>query len=83
MSKVIKLSEEEIQRVKEGNDRITQLIYAIGQVEVEKSRLQQELQKVQSEQNNLGSELFEKYGKGNISLETGEITLEEDAEPTE
>ena len=83
MSKTVKLSQEELQQIKDNQDRITQLTYSIGNVELQKLRLVSELERVQTLQNNLGTVLFEKYGEGNISLETGELTLKEDAEPAE
>ena len=83
MSKTVKLQESELQTIKEGQDRITQLIYATGNVEVQKSRLLKELEEAQQKQDDYGTILFEKYGQGNISFETGEITLVEEPKTTE
>ena len=83
MSKTIKLQENELQQIKANQDRITQITFAIGNVEVQKQRLLAELQGVQSLQDNLGKELSEKYGEGNINFETGELTLNEDPTTTE
>ena len=83
MSKTIKLQEEELQNIKEAQTKITQLIYGLGQLEVQKTNVLTQLEEAQLEQNKLGKELQEKYGEGNINLETGEITLTEKSEPTE
>lgn len=83
MSKVIKLSQEELQQIKDNQDRITQLTYSIGNVELQKLRLVSELEKVQTLQNNLGTELSEKYGEGNINFETGELTLNQEPDSSE
>jgi hypothetical protein len=83
MSKTIKLQEEELQNIKGAQTKITQLIYGLGQLEVQKTNILTQLEKAQLEQNKLGKELQEKYGEGNINLETGEITLTEEPESTE
>lgn len=83
MSKTIKLQEEELQNIKGAQTKITQLIYGLGQLEVQKTNVLTQLEEAQVEQNKLGKELQEKYGEGNINLETGEITLTEKPESTE
>jgi ribosomal protein S3AE len=83
MSKTIKLQEEELQNIKGAQTKITQLIYGLGQLEVQKTNILTQLEEAQLEQNKLGKELQEKYGEGNINLETGEITLTEEPESTE
>jgi ribosomal protein S3AE len=83
MSKTIKLQEEELQNIKGAQTKITQLIYGLGQLEVQKTNVLTQLEEAQLEQNKLGKELQEKYGEGNINLETGEITLTEEPESTE
>lgn len=83
MSKTVKLSQEELQTIKEGNDKITRLIFNLGQLELQKDQIKEELNETQKTQDSFGTVLFEKYGEGNISLETGELTLKEDAEPAE
>lgn len=83
MSKTIKLQEEELQNIKGAQTKITQLIYGLGQLEVQKTNVLTQLENAQVEQNKLGKELQDKYGEGNINLETGEITLTESPESTE
>lgn len=83
MSKSIKLQEEELQNIKGAQTKITQLIYGLGQLEVQKTNILTQLEEAQLKQNKLGKELQEKYGEGNINLETGEITSTEEPELTE
>lgn len=80
MSKTIKLSKEELQTIKTNQDKITQLIYAMGNVELQKSRLLGEINIVQAEQDNLGKILSDKYGEGDINFESGLLTLKETPE---
>ena len=83
MSQVIKLQEKELQEVKDTQNTITQLIYGLGQLEVQKTNLFAEFERVQKDQNKLAKDLQDKYGEGNINLETGEITLTESPKSTE
>ena len=83
MSKSIKLQEEELQNIKEAQTKITQLIYGLGQLEVQKTNVLTQLEEAQLGQSKLGKELQDKYGEGNINLETGEITLTNVPESTE
>lgn len=80
MSQVIKLQEEELQSIKETQGKITQLIYNLGQFEVQKTNILTQLEETQSELNKLAKELQAKHGEGNINLETGELTLTESTE---
>ena len=75
MSQVIKLQESELERIKSTQGDITNLTYSLGQLEVQKASILIEIDKVQARQNELGKELNDKYGEGNINLETGELTL--------
>lgn len=83
MSQIIKLQEKELQDIKDAQTKITQLIYGLGQLEVQKTNILAQLEEAQSEQNTLGKDLQEKYGEGDINLETGEITPPEKPESTE
>lgn len=77
MSQIIKLQENELERIKSTQGDITNLTYSLGQLEVQKASILVEIDKVQARQNELGKELNDKYGEGNINLETGELTLTE------
>ncbi len=83
MSQIIKLQEKELQNIKDAQTKITQLIYGLGQLEVQKTNILAQLEEAQLEQNTLGKDLQEKYGEGNINLETGEITPPKEPESTE
>lgn len=75
-----KLSQEELQelnQIQKQNDNIT---YSLGQVEVQKAILEgqktsllEELAKLQEKQNSIAKKLQEKYGDGNINLDSGEF----------
>jgi len=76
MSK-IKLSEKELQQLKELQTKGNELIFALGQIEAQKASVFNQIQEVQNKNNELGKELQDKYGDGNIDLETGEFTKSE------
>ena len=71
MSK-IKLSEKELQMLKDLQTEGNELIFSLGQLEAQKVPLYSSVKEVQEKQDKLGKELQEKYGDGNIDLETGE-----------
>jgi hypothetical protein len=73
----MKLSEKELQILKELQTKGNQLIFTLGQIEAQKASVFNQIQEVQKEQDKLGKELQEKYGDGNINLETGEFTKTE------
>jgi uncharacterized protein (DUF3084 family) len=70
-----------IERVKGLRVKFDQLVNTIGQVEVQlynlqeqKKELQVSLLNIQQEELTLAKELEEKYGKGTVSLDTGEFS---------
>lgn len=76
-----KITEQEIEKVKGLRVKFDQLINTIGQVEVQlynlqeqKKELQVSLLNIQQEEVSLAKELEEKYGKGTVSLDTGEFS---------
>ena len=73
MSK-IKLSESELQELKKLQDEGNKLIFSLGQIEAQKTTLFSQLQEIQGGCNKIGKELQDKYGDGNIDLESGEFT---------
>lgn len=73
----MKLSEKELQKLKELQTKGNELIFSLGQIEAQKASVFNQIQEVQEEQNKLGKELQGKYGDGNINLETGEFTKTE------
>mgnify|MGYP006092284473 FL=1 len=76
MSK-IKLSEKELQMLKDLQTEGNELIFSLGQLEAQEVPLYSSVKEVQEKQDKLGKELQEKYGDGNIDLETGEFTKPE------
>ena len=76
-----KITEQEIEKVKGLRIKFDQLVNTIGQVEVQlynlqeqKKELQVSLLNIQQEESSLAKELEEKYGKGTVSLDTGEFS---------
>ena len=76
-----KITEAEIKKVTDLKIQYIQLIETIGSIEVQKMQL--ELQKeelkvsllnIKKEEITVAQELEEKYGKGTISLDTGEFS---------
>jgi hypothetical protein len=76
MSKT-KLSKEELQKLQELQSEGNQLIFSLGQLEAQKMSIFSQVEKIQKERDILGVELQEKYGDGNINIETGEFTKPE------
>ena len=81
MSKSKVLTEEEIKNVKKIKEDFQILVGQVGEIEIgimnlnkRKEELGIELVKIQEEEKNIALKLEEKYGKGNISLETNEFT---------
>lgn len=73
-----KLSQEELQQLKDYQQKTNQIVINLGQLEIQKSSLLKTLDQLQQERIELGKVLQENYGDGNINLESGEITpLEE------
>lgn len=75
-----KLSQEEIQQLKKFQIDSNQVIFELGQIDFQKALLEgqrsntlENLAKLQEEQNQFGKELQNKYGEGNIDLDSGEF----------
>ena len=81
--KTQKLSEQEIQDLKEFQIKNNQIAMSLGQIEIQKvilenqkNELVNKLAELQETQTKLGKELQDKYGIGSINIETGEFTSE-------
>jgi len=81
MSKAKVLTETEIKNIKKVRESFQILVGNVGDVEVaamnlniRKKELEKELLEIQSKESQIALDLEKKYGKGNISLETGEFT---------
>tara|TARA_R110002074_G_scaffold204242_1_gene372493 strand:- start:45 stop:299 length:255 start_codon:yes stop_codon:yes gene_type:complete len=81
MSEEKVLSQEEIDNIKKVRENYQILIENVGEVEIavmnlntKKKNYAKELEKIQQKEKEIAEELEKKYGKGNISLETGKFT---------
>ena len=81
MSKIKVLTKEEINNIKQVKEDFQILVSQVGEVEIgimnlnkKKKELEKELESIQQKEINVAKELESKYGKGNISLDTGEFT---------
>lgn len=79
-----KLSEEELQILKDYQIRTNTIVGGLGKIELQLAALEdqkdiflEDFKNLQKEQNKTAQELQEKYGEGNIDLEKGEITITE------
>jgi len=74
------LTEEEIKNLKDLKSRFQQLTLVLGETEIQimnlefsKNNLKQQFIEIQQQEMSIAKELEEKYGKGTISLESGEF----------
>jgi hypothetical protein len=88
MSDVIKFTDEEMVSIAKLQNDYQQSIYMLGQIDLEKTDLEQQLKdlntrrneifenwkKTQQDENNLLSTLSQKYGDGSLSLKDGTFT---------
>ena len=81
MSKAKVLNKEEIENIKKVREDFQILVGNVGDVEIaimnlngRKKELEKELLEIQSKESQIALDLEKKYGKGNISLETGKFT---------
>ena len=81
MSEVKVLTETEIENIKKVREDFQILVGNVGDVEIaiinlnkKKKELEKELEIIQEKETKIAVDLEKKYGKGNISLETGEFT---------
>ena len=76
-----KLSEKELQPLKEYQEKINIIIVSLGKLDLQinslentKKNLIKEYQELEISQQKTALELQDKYGEGNIDLESGEFT---------
>ena len=88
MSEVKKLTEEEVNSIKEMQQQYNKFIFELGSIEAqladiisqkefmdsEKSNVLGDIKTLTAKEKELLGNLQEKYGVGNINIETGEIT---------
>ena len=82
--KTQKLTSEELQQLKGFSEKRNQITFNLGQTDIQRALLEgqrnsilENLTNLQEEENKVGKELQEKYGNGNIDIETGEFTPED------
>jgi hypothetical protein len=75
-----KLTQEEIQQVTELRNEYGQLVTELGTVEIQITNLNKlkedifsKFKEYQTKEQKIANELEEKYGSGQISIETGEV----------
>jgi len=75
-----KLSQEELQQLRDFQRIDNEITFSLGQIELRKIYLERDKQNLQNQyqtllqdQEKIGKELQEKYGDGNIDLEKGEF----------
>jgi hypothetical protein len=78
---MIKFTEEELATVRTLNEKTRAVTLELGEIELAKLQLQKRrkfaeeyLANLRAEQETNGKALTEKYGNGNIDLQTGEFT---------
>ena len=78
MSEQIKLSQEELDSIKQLQNQQQSLINQFGQLEykmqlleLQKDQLVETIGKLQIEEKEIGTNLTEKYGNGTVDLESG------------
>ena len=80
MEKVL-LEKQELDTIKEIQqtelnlvDQLGSIEYQIQTLQLQKDNLRQEIIKLQTKSQKFGDDLQQKYGDGNINIETGEFT---------
>jgi len=88
MSETKKLTAEELQQIKEMQSQYNKFVFELGSIEAqlqnilsakaaaetEKNNILSDIKKLGEREKELVTILQEKYGNGNIDIETGEIT---------
>ena len=81
MEEIIKLTQEEIDTLKSIQEANNNLMINFGQLEMtfqslqlQKESLVGKLANLKNKETEIGTQLQEKYGNGNINIETGEFT---------
>ncbi len=76
-----KFTPQEIEQLKQLQDKINQVTVQFGQLQISKIKLEEQetslkaqLIYLEKEETNLAKSLSDKYGKGSLDIETGEFT---------
>jgi hypothetical protein len=77
------LTQEELQSLRDLRDQQNNILAGLGSLEYRitllesnKTILKSQIAEIEQASADLGAKLTEKYGSGNLDLETGEITIE-------
>lgn len=80
----IQLAPEELSRLQEANNKIADIVASLGQIEIQISLLKDNKRslldtftQIQQDQEQLATELTQKYGDGTIDITSGEFTKAE------
>lgn len=73
MSEVKKLTAEELQSVINIREEYSNIVIALGEIEIEKAELLDNQRKLKLKELTIAQELTAKYGEGTIDIETGEF----------
>ena len=80
----IQLTPEELSKLQESNNKVADIVASLGQIEIQISLLQKNKESllasfapIQQDQNQLATELVQKYGDGTIDITSGEFTKTE------
>ena len=81
MSKKVKLTDKELEVLKEYQLTQNQITFELGNLDIQKALLEgqrsailEKLADLHEKSNKTAKELQEKYGEGNINIDTGEFT---------
>ena len=75
-----KITDEQLNEIKETQGKVNQILNQIGFVEIQKSALKVEFSKENEKAEEVKKKLEEEYGPINIDLQTGEYTIVEQKE---
>jgi hypothetical protein len=73
MSEVKKLTNEELQTIRDIKQEYNNLALSLGELVIQKSRLLESQKLLSEKEDILAKQLTEKYGQGTINIDTGEI----------
>ena len=80
----IQLTPEELSKLQDSNNGVAEIVTSLGQIEIQVSLLQKNKEsllasfaQIQQDQDQLATELTQKYGDGTIDMTSGEFTKTE------
>tara|TARA_B100002019_G_C21151762_1_gene538623 strand:- start:700 stop:957 length:258 start_codon:yes stop_codon:yes gene_type:complete len=78
MSNVVKLTEEELQKLNDFQTRLSELTLQRGQIGIAEDNIKRQLNQLaelfnelNKNEQNLSKELFDKYGRGEVNIDEG------------